>query len=259
MEVQLFALADVQAFVICLVRIGALVAALPLFGSAQVPAQVRLGLAFLLALLVFPLVQSTLPAQDLPLVGLGILLVQEVLLGALVGLIARLVFTAVQMGGAVVGYQMGFAAANIFDPQTQSQNSLISQFQHTLALLVFLALDAHYLIIEAMVRSFQWLPPGQLNLGGEAIPFLMGLAGRMFSLGVQLSAPILAVLLISSFILGILARIFPQLNVLLLSFPINIGVAFLVIGLTLSLVATLLSREFGAWEEQLGQLFLYLG
>lgn len=258
MEVQLFALSDLQAFMICLGRVGAMVAALPLFGSAQVPAQVRLGFALLLALLVFPLVQATLPAAELPALGLGVVLAQEVLLGAMVGLIARMVFTAVQMGGAVVGYQMGFAAANVFDPQTQSQNSLISQFQNTLALLVFLALDAHYLFLEAMVRSFKVLPPGQLNLGGEAVPFLMGLAGNMFSLGVQLSAPILAVLLISAFILGILARIFPQLNVLMLSFPINIGVAFLVIGLTLNLVAALLSREFGAWEERFQQLFLFL-
>lgn len=258
MEVQLFALTDLQAFFICLGRIGSMVAALPLFGSAQVPAQVRLGFALLLALLVFPLVQPTLPAADLPVLGLGVILAQEVLLGAMVGLMARMVFTAVQMGGAVVGYQMGFAAANVFDPQTQSQNSLISQFQNTMALLVFLALDAHYLILEATVRSFEMLPPGQLNLGGEAVPFLMGLAGSMFSLGVQLSAPILAVLLISGFILGILARIFPQLNVLMLSFPINIGVAFLVIGLTLNLVAALLSREFGAWEERFQQLFLFL-
>lgn len=259
MEVQLFAIADLQALLICLCRVGALVAALPLFGSAQVPAQVRLGFALLLTLLVFPLAQPSLPTQELPALGLGIIVVQEILLGALIGLIARLVFTAVQMGGAVVGYQMGFAAANIFDPQTQSQNSLISQFQHTLALLLFLALDAHYLFFEAMVRSFRLLPPGHLNLGGEAVPFLMGLAGNMFSLGVQLSAPILAVLLISGFILGILARIFPQLNVLLLSFPINIGVAFLVIGLTLSLVAALLGREFGALEERLNQLLVFLG
>lgn len=258
MEVQLFALTDLQAFLLCLGRVGAMVAALPLFGSAQVPAQVRLGFALLLALLVFPLVQPNLPAAELPALGLGVVLAQEVLLGAMVGLIARMVFTAVQMGGAVVGYQMGFAAANVFDPQTQSQNSLISQFQNTLALLVFLALDAHYLFLEAMVRSFKLLPPGQLNLGGEAVPFLMGLAGNMFSLGVQLSAPILAVLLVSAFILGILARIFPQLNVLMLSFPINIGVAFLVIGLTLNLVAALLSREFGAWEERFQQLFLFL-
>ncbi len=258
MTITLFAVAEVQAFLICLARVLSLVTALPLFGSQQVPARVRLGLGVLLALLVFPVVGETLPRQELSALALAVLIGREVILGFMVGFVGRLIFTAVEMGGAVVGYQMGFAAANVFDPQNQSQISLISRFQSTLALLIFMALDAHYLFFEAMVRSFRILPPGDLNLGGEAVPFLLRLAGDMFTLGVQLSAPILAVLLMSGFILGILARIFPQLNVFLLSFPINIGVAFLVIGLTLSMVAALLGREFGALEGRFEQLFLFL-
>ncbi len=81
--------------------------------------------------------------------------------------------------------------------------------------------------------------PGQLDLSGEAVPYLMKLASHMFTIGVQFSAPVLAVLLLSGLILGILARVFPQLNVFLISFPINIGTAFIVIALTLSMLSML--------------------
>ncbi len=124
-----------------------------------------------------------------------------------------------------------------------------------LAILIFLALDIHHLFLQAIVASYRALPPGQLDLAGGAVPFLVQLAGNIFVLGVKFSAPVLAVLLISGLVLGILSRVFPQLNVFMLSFPLNIGLAFLGIGLTLGLATTLLGREFNALFDQLQQLF----
>jgi flagellar biosynthetic protein FliR len=153
---------------------------------------------------------------------------------------------------------MGFAAANVFDPQHQNQISLISQFQNVFAILIFLALDGHHLFIKIAARSYQLLPPGNLNLSGEAVPFLMELTSRMFELGLQFSAPVLAVLLRSGLILGILARVFPQLNVFLLSFPLNIGIAFIVMALTLDMITSLLRREFDALGERILIILQYL-
>jgi flagellar biosynthetic protein FliR len=168
----------------------------------------------------------------------------------MIGLIARLIFTSVEYGGTVIGYQMGFAAANIFDPQNQRQTALISQFQNVFAILLFLSLDIHHYFIYTAVRSYELLPPGNLNFGGGAVPYLIELSSRMFMLGAQFSAPILIILLLSGLILGILARTFPQLNVFLLSFPVNIGISFVVIALTLGLVKMLLSREFDMLPER---------
>ncbi len=258
MELPLFALEELQAFLLCLLRVGSLMMAIPILAGRQVPAQVRLGLAVVLALLVFPLVDHLIPRHLFSPGGLALLVVQEIILGSMVAFIGRFVFNAVEMGGTVVGYKMGFAAANIFDPQTQSQSSVVAKFQSTLAMMIFLALDGHFLFLQIIARSYELLPLGQLNLGGEAVPFLMRLVGNMFSMAVQLSAPVLAVLILSGFVMGILARVFPQLNVLFLSFPVNIGLAFLVTGLTLSMVATLLSREFDAAGERILQLFRLL-
>ncbi|HKL24784.1 MAG TPA: flagellar biosynthetic protein FliR, partial [Desulfuromonadales bacterium] len=138
--------------------------------------------------------------------------------------------------------------------QNQRQVSVMSQFQNVLAILIFLSLDIHHIFLRALVYSYEVLPPGQLDLAGGAIPYLMVLAGNMFVLGVKFSAPVLAVLLLSGLVLGILSRVFPQLNVFMLSFPLNIGLAFLTIGLTLGLTVALIGREF----KQLGEMFLNL-
>jgi flagellar biosynthetic protein FliR len=108
------------------------------------------------------------------------------------------------------------------------------------------------------VLSYDLLPPGQFNVAGEAIPFLMQLTSRMFAIGVQFSAPVLAVLLLSGLILGILARVFPQLNVFLLSFPVNIGIGFIVMGLTLDLASMLIRREFDTLADNISLILQLL-
>ncbi|MDY0191445.1 MAG: flagellar biosynthetic protein FliR [Desulfuromonas sp.] len=258
MELLLVPVDKIQLALICLARVAGIMGSIPVLGSAQVPTKAKTILALLLTALLFPSVESFLPQQDFQPVALGLLVANEALLGIIFGFIARIIFTAVEFGGTIVGYQMGFAAANVYDPQNQRQVSLISQFQNVFAILIYLALDVHHVFIRVMVDSYHVLPPGMLDFSGGAVPFVMELTGQMFSLAVRFSAPILAVLLLSGLVLGVLARVFPQLNVFMLSFPINIGMAFLIIGLTMNLVAGLLSREFSMLPERFEQLLLLL-
>jgi len=246
---------SIQAFLICLVRVAALIGTLPLYSGGQTPMRVRAGLTIMMTLVVFPGVRHHLPQLSSGPAALLVLLGGEALLGLMVGYLARFIFTAVELGGTVIGYQMGFAAANVFDPQNQRQVSLISQFQNVLAILIFLTLNIHHYFIRALVHSFRMLPPGKWDFSGGAIPYLLELAGRMFVLGIQFSAPVLAVLLLSGLVLGIMARVFPQLNVFLLSFPLNIGITFLLMGLTLNLLVALLNQEFSQLEERFELLF----
>lgn len=235
---------EFQTFLICFARVAGFISAIPVLMANQTPPQIKAGLAFLSTLILFPAMQPTIQPVAFGTITFFLLMVSEVLLGGMVGLIARMIFTAVEYGGTVIGYQMGFAAANVFDPQSERQLALISQFQNVFAILIFLAIDGHHIFFQVAVESYTLLPPGVFNISGEAIPYLLKLSTRIFFLGIQFSAPVLVVLLLSGLILGILARVFPQLNVFLLSFPLNIGISLTVIGLTLPLVATLLRREF---------------
>ncbi|MCD6526700.1 MAG: flagellar biosynthetic protein FliR [Desulfuromonas sp.] len=258
MELLLVPVDKIQVALICLARVAAIFGSMPIFGSAQTPARVKTILALLVTVLILPAVEPTLPTHSFAPISLGLLVANEAMLGIMMGFIARLIFTAVEFGGTIVGYQMGFAAANVYDPQNQRQVSLISQFQNVFAILAFLALDVHHIFIQVLVDSYRMLPPGLLDFSGEAVPFIMELTGNMFVLAIRFSAPILAVLLLSGLVLGILARVFPQLNVFMLSFPINIGMAFVIIGLTMNMVVALLGREFAQLPEQFEQLLLLL-
>ncbi len=244
MDTLLLPIEQFQVFLICFGRVAGFVGAVPIVVSSQTPGRIKAGLAFMVSLVLFPVMSPFVDTTAFVPINFLLLLINEVLLGTMIGLIARMIFTAVEYGGTVIGYQMGFAAANVFDPTSKRQTALISQFQNVFAILIFLAIDGHFIFFQIAAKSYETLPPGAFNISGEAIPYLMELSSRIFSIGMQFSAPLLAILLLSGLILGILARVFPQLNVFLLSFPINIGTAFTVIALTLPLVVILLRREF---------------
>lgn len=244
MDFQTIPVEQFQIFLICLSRVAGFVAAIPVLLANQTPPQVKAGLVIMVSMVLFPVMAPTLGNFSFTPTSLILVLISEVLLGSMIGLVARMIFTTVEFGGTVIGYQMGFAAANVFDPQSDRQLALISQFQNVFAILIFLAIDGHHVFFQIAVKSYTLLPPGHFNISGGVVPYLITLSSRIFFLGIQFSAPILAVLLLSGLILGILARVFPQLNVFLLSFPLNIAISFTVIGLTLPLVTILLRREF---------------
>lgn len=257
-DIQLIPLEQFQTFLVVTSRVAGFIAAIPVISASQTPARIKTALVFATSLVLFPIMGDAVPKMSFSPIPFALVIVSELLLGLLLGLVSRLIFTAVEFGATVIGYQMGFAAANVFDPQSERQVALISQFQNVFAILIFLAINGHHLFLQTAVMSYEYLPPGQLDLSGEAIPFLMQLTSHMFSIGVQFSAPVLAVLLLSGLILGIMARVFPQLNVFLLSFPLNIGTGFIVIALTLGMASTLIRREFDSLVERIFTLLSYL-
>lgn len=258
MELPIFTTTLVQGFLICLARIAAVFAVIPVFSGGQVPPQMRIGVAVMFALLTYPIVQQVLPVTPLTVIDMVIIVAAEVIFGLLVGFLAQLIFMAAEFAGAVIGYQMGFAMANVFDPTTQQQVALISQFNGIFAILLFLSLNIHHLFLEAIVASFMLLPPGNLNLAGGAVPMLVELSNHALVLGARLVAPVLVILILSNLILGLISRIVPQLNVLFLSFPMKIGISFIIMGLTFGVFISILQGEFSALSERFLRLFSLL-
>ncbi|KIH77556.1 flagellar biosynthetic protein FliR [Geoalkalibacter ferrihydriticus] len=249
MELLLLPVERFQSFLVCLARVGTLVAVLPVFSGGQVPAQVRVGLAVILSLVVFPRALMHIPEMSFDPLSLALLILSEALIGLLFGFVAQFVFSAVELGGTIISYQMGFAAANVFDPQTQRQISVVPQFQNILAILIFLSLDLHHMFLRVLAESYALLAPGQANLSQGALGYVIQLSSDIFVLGVKLAAPVLAVLILLSVVLGVMARVFPQLNVFFLSFPIKIALSLLIISATMNLTAAILIREFNGLSE----------
>ncbi len=226
-----------------LARILALIAASPLFGNSAVPASVKVSLGVGLAVIVAPAVPAW-PATD-PLSMAGLLIVlQEMLIGLAMGFTIRIIFAAVEMAGEISSLTMGLGFATFFDPTTQGRSSAISQFLSLVATMAFLAVNAHLVLLSALVESFSTLPVSSIPIYGGGFKQLADWGGRIFSTGVQLSLPIVAALLITNVALGILTRAAPQLNLFGIGFPITLGMGLLVIAMTLPYFGTPIQNLF---------------
>ena len=236
---------SVQLFVLLLIRCLGLVGAAPVFGGVQVPVQAKLSLGLALAALLFPLALSH--PGDFPVIGnwyqmLG-LGVQEALLGLFIGFMAQLVFFAVQFAGQLVGMQMGFGIVGVLDPDSGQQVSIISQMQYMLAIVLFLLINGHHLVLQALWQSVEILPIGHAHLDGLLMQEGIRQSARVLTLGVQLASPILAALLLSEVAMGIIARTVPQMNIFIVGFPVKIGLGIFMLVMLLPMLSQWLQQE----------------
>ena len=243
---------EYQKFLFVLLRVGALIMFIPILGSAQVPSRVKIGLILFISIAVFPMVRATPMHDPKGLFELVVNLFSEITIGLAVAYSARLMFTAVQIAGTGVDFQMGFGVVNVIDPQTETQVSITAQFQNILAILFFLALDAHHIIIGAIVESFFLINPFQINFSTFTPEIILLLFKATFVTAVKIAAPIMAILFFISVGLGLVARTVPQMNVCIVGFPLQIGVCLLMVGLSMSFFSIVVQGQI----EQLPERFL---
>ncbi len=238
----------VASFLWPLTRILGLIAAAPLFGNLSVPVRVKVGLGVMLTLVIAPGVPA-MPATDpYSLAGLAIV-AQELIIGLAMGFSMRIVMAAVEMAGEITGLTMGFGFATFFDPQTRARTSVLAQFLSLLALMIFIALNVHLLMLSTLAHSFVTMPISPEPVGTNMFWQVARWGALIFSAGVQLALPLIAVLLITNFALGILTRAAPQLNLFGIGFPVTVGAGFIILGLVLPYLTTPISRLF---EEAIG-------
>ncbi|MGH8671358.1 MAG: flagellar biosynthetic protein FliR [Burkholderiales bacterium] len=213
-------------------RILALLSTEPIVGNRSVPARVKIGLAFLITLVVAPAL-SVPPVPD-PGSPAGLLiLAQQILVGISMGLAMRVVFSAVEMAGHLAGLQMGLGFALFFDPQSSGQVPVVAQFLGLLALLLFLAMNGHLILIAALIESFEVLPIISQPYSALAWKTLAGWGGEIFRVGLLMALPVVAALLVTNVAIGIVTRAAPQLNIFVVGFPLTLGIGFLVLALAL--------------------------
>ena len=243
---------EYQKFLFVLLRVGAMIMYIPILGSAQVPARIKIGLILFISIAVFPIVRDTPMHDPTGLFELVISLFSEITIGLAVAYSARLLFTAVQIAGTIVDFQMGFGVVNVIDPQTETQVSVTAQFQNILTILFFLALDAHHIILGAIVESFFIINPSQINFSTFTPEIMLILFKATFITAVKIAAPIMAILFFISVGLGLVARTVPQMNVFIIGFPLQIGVGLLMVGLSMSFFSIVVQSQI----EELPERFL---
>jgi len=228
-------------FIFPFVRILALVASAPILGNRQIPARVKVGMSLLLTFIIAPTVAIQPNVEPASAMGLFILL-QQLLVGLAMGFTMRLIFTAVEMSGDIAGMQMGLGFASFYDPQNASYTPIVAQFLGIIAALIFLMLNGHLIMLDALSESFNAFPISYAVPSATALHTLVIWGGSIFIYALQLSMPLIGALLITNMALGILARSAPQLNVFAVGFPITLAIGFATLALSLPYLAPLLER-----------------
>ena len=249
-------LPTIQQFLLVLIRTAAFVAMFPVFGGTGVPMQVKAALSVVLAAVLFPVVRGFIRPELLPttLLGLASVAASELAMGFVLGLSVRLVLSAAELAGHMIGYQMGFGIISIIDPQSESETSLMAEITYLAAVLVFLAVNGHHIFLRAWASSFTIVPPGALVLKGGLYRLIMDDCVRMFVLSVKMGAPCIAALFFTTLAFAMLARSVPQFNVLVVGFPVSIAVGLIFFGLSLQLSLPLMAREIGGMDVGLTRL-----
>ena len=244
-----WSLAQFQALVIILTRVAAVLFMMPILGTRYVPTLVKIGLALVVSLILLPLVQVEVrPALFEP-VGFGGYLIAELMIGLILGLTIKLIFAGIQMAGEFMGYQMGLGMASLFDPQSGVNNTVTAEFNYLVALLFFLALDGHHWFFKTLVESFREVGPGVFKVRAGLYEYLLQLSGKMFVIAIKLVAPIMAIILFVHMALAMTAKMVPQINLLMASFPLTIGLGLLFLALSIELFAPYYQSLF----EETGQ------
>ena len=234
------------AFIFPTARILALLAAAPPFNNPGLSGRIRLLIGLVLAIAIAP----ALPAMPRisPASGTGLLiLAQQMLIGFAMGFALRLVFSAIDMAGTLISNQMGLGFATAYDPQNTAQTPVVSEFIGVLALLVFLGINGHLMVIATVVQSFTSIPVGLGSVSATSWKNIASAGGVIFASGLFLSLPILVTLMIANVALGVLGRVAPQLNLMAIGFPITIVIGFSALLASLNYLGTPLQQlfEFG--------------
>ncbi len=236
-------------YLLPLFRVLGLIAAAPILSNRAVPARVRLALGLAVTLAVAPNVN---PAAAMSLGSWQVLpaIVSEFLVGAAMGLFLRLIFAAIDLAAAFVGFQMGLSFAVFFSPTSGAQTPVLNEFFGLFATLLFLLLDGHLMLILAVSQSLAWLPP--LGYAGwdwhDAWALALTAPTVLFTAALMLSLPVTAALLLTNLALGMLTRTAPQLNIFAIGFPITITVGFVALLFTLPALGV-------EWRELYGRGF----
>jgi flagellar biosynthetic protein FliR len=248
--------ADLLAGILVFVRVLAFVTVAPLFSNQAVNARIQVLLGLALAFALYPLVRANVPdmAVDSTL-AIAVLATQEVLLGAIMGFAFTLLLGAVQLAGQAMGFTMGLALANVFDPASNSQINVLAQFYTFFALVLFVAVDGHYLFLRILVESFQRVSPGDIALAEAGAKTVIEAGGHMFALGVRLAFPVLLTLMTVYAAAGVMSRAAPQIQVFFVLHPLNIALGLFMFAAMLTVSAGVLKGEFrGFVERSLGLL-----
>ncbi len=232
---------DVVAFIFLFFRFAGLFLSTPVFSHKAIPMQIKTAMAFFFSVVFFSFTPPLSISITVPSIVIGIL--SELLFGLVIGLVLQIAYNVISFAGGIISYMMGFSMATAIDPQNGISMPIISQFLSLLGLMILLTLDLHHWLIAYIAASLNAIPLGGFLLSNDLVEYTINAASRMFVVGFMISFPVIALTLMSDIIFGMLMKSMPQLNILVIGFPIKIAIAFAVFIAIIASIMILLKGE----------------
>lgn len=252
--INLFGLhtAQLETFFLIWVRCSTMLMIMPIFGTNSIPILVRVGLGLIISVAVSGTVHPMHTPLDLDGFAVGILC--QVIIGVLFGFITQMVFVGVQFAGELLDVQIGFAVANVLNPTTQQQVTIVGELELALATLLFLVTNSYALYIEGMAGSFSLLPLPWVSLSQGTQDSVVLFYTQALLIVFRVAAPAAITLFLINVMLAFLARVAPQMNIFVIGFPIQISVGLIMLIICLPLLGYALPQLFNQVPHQLDTL-----
>ena len=242
------------SFLLVFFRVGGITLSAPMFSSQTIPARVRVGLAFVISLMIFPIVHPLTPTT-LSLDSVVVTVAGELLIGLIMGVAVGMLFVGARLAGLMIGQQAGIALGQVINPMMDGQSTIIGQLYFLVTMMIFLAVGGHRAMVSALLDTFQTIPPGSFRYSASMLELVEQLLTDAFILAIRLAGPALTALLLASLTMGVISRTIPQINVLTIGFAIRVFVALGVTGLSLPLIYDVLYDAILNTNDQVRMAF----
>lgn len=254
-----FAAAKLQLFLLIMLRASGLFLIAPILSHRAFPVPAKLGLVVLFALILVAAMPNAVVPEAQSLSELVTLAAKEIFVGLAIGFLFSLLLMGVQMAGDVISYQIGFAMASIMDPDQGHEVTTLGTFWFLSALLIFIGINGHHVIISAFNDSYQLIPAGQVVMNGSVGEMIMTYSAYVFVIALKLAAPVVVTLLLVDVAMGVVSRMMPTMNVFLLGFGVKVAVGIAIMALSLPVFAYVLEKATGYINTELINLLGALG
>lgn len=241
-----------QIFLMVLVRMTGLFLITPIFSRDNIPNILKIGFSFFCSIILINIIEVDF--VNLAPFELFIFSIKELLVGLMLGFVSYLFFTIFYLAGQVIDMQIGFGMVNVLDPQQNIQVPIMGSFYYMICILLFLILDGHHSLIEALVNSYEYIPIGQFRFSGDMINHLVRTLTQVFFISFKISGPVLAAIFLSDVLLGVLAKTMPQMNVFIVGMPLKIFIGIATVVITIPIFLATLQNIFSNMNEEIYNL-----
>lgn len=237
------------------IRITAMLISSPIFSLRQIPALIKIGLALSIGLIISPAIQSTNYYVPKTATELLVCVFIQILIGVLIGYIATLIFNSIRVSAQLMDFTVGFSMSQYYDPSTAGNSTPLERFFNWFAIIIFLTFNFHHIIISAIIKSFEVVPIGNNILNINFINSVFDIFANSFYIAMQLAAPVVIVIFITDFALGLISRTVPQLNIFMLSLPIKIFFGLIAVSAVLPMLSHIYIKVFENMPKDFIKIF----